>query len=56
MLTLAVNVGVMAVALYAVLGYMALASRRGWSCAGWDAPALDPALLKAIALIFVRTD
>ena len=52
-LTLAVNVAVMAAALYAVLGYMA------WGVpahvqSGWDAPALDPALLKAIALIFVE--
>ena len=52
-LTLAVNVAVMAVALYAVLGYMV------WSApptirAGWDAPGMDPALLKAIFLIFVE--
>ena len=47
MLTLAVNLAVMAVALYAVLAYMA------WGVApeaalAWDAPALDPAMLKAI--------
>src|SRR4029077_16231165 len=51
-LTLAVNVAVMAAALYAVLVYTA------WGVpalvqSGWDAPALDPALLKAIALIFL---
>src|SRR2546425_9453739 len=44
-LTLAVNIGVMAAALYAVLAYMS------WGVAPevakvWDAPALDPALLE----------
>jgi ABC-type transport system involved in multi-copper enzyme maturation permease subunit len=52
-LTLAVNMAVMAVALYAVLAYtswgVAPASR-----AAWDAPALDPALLKAMFLIFAE--
>ena len=52
-LTLAVNVAVMAVALYAVLAYMAWMRRSGARPA-WEAPALDPALLKAIALIFVE--
>jgi ABC-type transport system involved in multi-copper enzyme maturation permease subunit len=52
-LTLAVNIAVMAVALYAVLAYMA------WGVPDtvrsvWDAPALDPALLKAVALIFME--
>jgi ABC-type transport system involved in multi-copper enzyme maturation permease subunit len=52
-LTLAVNVAVMAAATYVVLGYMA------WSVspsvrAAWDTPALDPALLQAVALIFVE--
>jgi ABC-type transport system involved in multi-copper enzyme maturation permease subunit len=52
-LTLVVNVSVMAAALYLVLAYMA------WGVApdvarAWDAPALDPALLKAIALILVE--
>ena len=52
-LTLAVNVSVMAVALYAVLAYMA------WGVPPevrnvWDAPALDPALLEAIGLILVE--
>ncbi|MGB7220411.1 MAG: ABC transporter permease [Vicinamibacterales bacterium] len=51
--TLAINVAVMAVALYAVLLYMS------WGVpqlvqTGWDAPALDPALVKAIGLIFVE--
>jgi ABC-type transport system involved in multi-copper enzyme maturation permease subunit len=52
-LTLAVNVAVMAVALYLVLAYYAAteteAARRAW-----EAPATDPALLKAIALIFLE--
>jgi len=52
-LTLVVNVAVMAVALYLVLAYMR------WGVApeverAWDAPALDPALLKAVYLIFAE--
>jgi ABC-type transport system involved in multi-copper enzyme maturation permease subunit len=52
-LTLAVNVLVMTVAFYAVLMYTA------WGVdpvvqSAWDAPALDPALLKAIGLILVE--
>jgi ABC-type transport system involved in multi-copper enzyme maturation permease subunit len=52
-LTLAVNLAVMAAALYLVLLYMS------WGLPlqvqkGWDAPALDPRLLKAVALIFVE--
>jgi ABC-type transport system involved in multi-copper enzyme maturation permease subunit len=52
-LTLAVNVTVMAAALYAVLAY------SSWGVppetrATWDAPALDPALLKATLLIFAE--
>ena len=52
-LTLAVNVSVMAGALYLVLVYMS----RGVApevAATWDAPALDPALLKAIGLVLVE--
>ncbi len=52
LLTLMVNVVVMTLALYAVLFWLA----RGVPAniqAVWDAPALDPALLKAIALIYV---
>jgi ABC-type transport system involved in multi-copper enzyme maturation permease subunit len=53
MLTLAVNVAIMAGALYAVLVYTSWgvsdASQRAW-----DAPALDPALLKAVALMLVE--
>jgi ABC-type transport system involved in multi-copper enzyme maturation permease subunit len=52
-LTLAVNIAIMALALYAVLAYMAWdvpdAARKAW-----DAPALDPNLLKVVALIFVE--
>ena len=52
-LTLAVNMVVMAAALYAVLGYLA------WGVppdtrAAWDAPALDPALLEALVLILAE--
>ena len=52
-LTLAVNIAVMALALYAVLAYMVWGlppEARGV----WDAPALDPALMKAVLLIFVE--
>jgi ABC-type transport system involved in multi-copper enzyme maturation permease subunit len=52
-LTLVVNLSVMAAALYLVLGYML------WGVPPavrqvWDAPALEPALLVAIFLIFVQ--
>jgi len=51
-LTLAVNISIMTVALYAVLAYM------GWklsaSAMAWEAPALDPALLKAVLLTFLE--
>jgi Cu-processing system permease protein len=52
-LTLAVNIGVMAVALYAVLAYMT------WGLPPearlvWETAPLDPALLKAVLLIFVE--
>lgn len=52
-LTLIVNVAIMAAAQYAVLAYM------GWGASpeiqrSWDAPALDPAILKAIVLILVE--
>ncbi len=52
-LTLAVNVAVMTIALYIVLAYltwMATAEVR----AGWDAPGVDPRMLKAVALMFVE--
>ena len=52
-LTLLVNLTVMAVALYCVLAYI------GWSeteefARSWEAPATDPAMLKAFVLIFVQ--
>ena len=52
-LTLAVNVAVMIVALYAVLAYMTFTESPEFR-AGWDAPGMDPALLKSILLIFVE--
>jgi ABC-type transport system involved in multi-copper enzyme maturation permease subunit len=52
-LTLAVNLAVMAAALYIVLAYMVWKEPPSIR-AGWDAPGLDPALLKAIFLIFIE--
>jgi ABC-type transport system involved in multi-copper enzyme maturation permease subunit len=52
-LTLLVNLSVMTVAYYAVLAITAWAA-GGWFKAGWEAPAVDPALLKAIAMIFLE--
>src|SRR5215218_9850377 len=52
-LTLAVNVSVMTIALYAVLGYLTFTQGRD-ARAGWDAPGVDPRLLIAVALIFVQ--
>jgi ABC-type transport system involved in multi-copper enzyme maturation permease subunit len=52
-LTLAVNVSVMTIAMYVVLGYMTWMETPEFK-AGWDAPGVDPALLKAIVLIFVQ--
>lgn len=53
LLTLAVNLGVMALAMYAVLGYMTWMAAPEFT-AVWDAPGVDPAMLKAIFLIFVE--
>jgi len=52
-LTLAVNVTVMAVAFYIILGYMVW-TEPPTIRAGWDAPGTDPALLKALFLIFIE--
>ncbi|HXW04687.1 MAG TPA: ABC transporter permease [Vicinamibacterales bacterium] len=52
-LTLAVNVSVMTLALYAVLAWMTFTESPEFRAA-WDAPGMDPALLKAIALVFVE--
>ena len=52
-LTLLVNIAIMTAAYYAVLGAMAWAD-GAWFRPHWEAPALDPALLKAIAMIFLQ--
>jgi ABC-type transport system involved in multi-copper enzyme maturation permease subunit len=52
-LTLLVNVGVMTAAYYAVLACMAWVA-GGWFLPGWEAQAVDPALLKAIGMIFLQ--
>ena len=52
-LTLVVNVVIMTLAFYAVLVYTAWGIDPTMQSA-WDAPALDPALLKAIGLILVE--
>jgi ABC-type transport system involved in multi-copper enzyme maturation permease subunit len=52
-LTLAVNVAVMTVALFVVLGYMTYLTEPRLRSA-WDAPGLDPRLLTAILLIFLQ--
>jgi len=52
-LTLLVNIAVMTVAYYAVLAGMAWVL-GGWFLPGWEAPAVDPTLLKAIAMIFLQ--
>lgn len=52
-LTLFVNISVMAVALYGVLAYFSYVSDPTVK-AGWETAALDPALLLATGLIFVE--
>ncbi|HSL20038.1 MAG TPA: ABC transporter permease [Vicinamibacterales bacterium] len=52
-LTLLVNVGIMVAVWYAVLGYMSWVETPQWK-ATWAAPAADPRMLKAVALIFVE--
>jgi ABC-type transport system involved in multi-copper enzyme maturation permease subunit len=52
-LTLTVNLAVMTLALYVVLWYMSSSVPPAVQRA-WDAPGLDPALLKAIGLILVE--
>ena len=51
--TLAVNLAVMALALYAVLAYMAWTTLPELART-WEAPATDPALLVAIGLILLQ--
>jgi hypothetical protein len=52
-MTLAVNLAVMTVALYAVLFYTDLVSNAA-TRASWEAPAVDPRLLMSIILIFAE--
>jgi ABC-type transport system involved in multi-copper enzyme maturation permease subunit len=52
-LTLFVNLTIMTAALYAVLAYMAWVAGPTAALA-WEAPALDPAMLKAVFLTFVE--
>ena len=52
-LTLAVNVAVMTAALFVVLAYMTYTATPEFR-ASWEAPGPDPALLKAIFLIFLE--
>lgn len=52
-LTLAVNLALMSAALYVVLAYMAWVAGP-LAASAWEAPALDPAMLKAIYLTFVE--
>ena len=52
-LTLAVNVAVMAAALYLVLGYMSWVETEEFK-QSWEAPATDPAMLTAIFLVFTQ--
>jgi ABC-type transport system involved in multi-copper enzyme maturation permease subunit len=52
-LTLAVNVAVMTVAFYVVLAYLTWTTAPQFRSA-WDAPGLDPSLMKAIFLIFIE--
>jgi len=53
LLTLLANITVMTVAIYAVLFFLARGIPANVQGA-WDAPAMDPALLKAIALIYLN--
>jgi ABC-type transport system involved in multi-copper enzyme maturation permease subunit len=52
-LTLFVNLLVMTLAFYAVLGYWSL-TEHAWYKGGWDAPGADPNLLKPVFLIFTE--
>ena len=52
-MTLAVNLGVMAIAYYGVLWYMNVTATAG-ARAIWPSPAMDPRLLIAIGLIFAE--
>ena len=53
LLTLLANMAVMTIAIYAVLFFLSRGVPPNIQAA-WDAPAMDPALLKAIALIYLN--
>ena len=53
LLTLLVNLSIMVVAYYAVLGAVAWLD-GSWFRPHWGAPAVDPALLKAVVMIFLQ--
>jgi ABC-type transport system involved in multi-copper enzyme maturation permease subunit len=53
LLTLVVNLAIMVAAYYAVLGAVAWLD-GAWYRPHWGAPAMDPALLKAVAMIFLQ--
>jgi ABC-type transport system involved in multi-copper enzyme maturation permease subunit len=53
LLTLAVNLSIMTVALYAVLAYMAWMLGPD-AAKGWERPAVDPLLARALVLTFVE--
>jgi Cu-processing system permease protein len=52
-LTLLVNIAIMTLAYYVVLGGMAW-SAGGWFLPIWEAPAVDPRLMKAVAMIVLQ--
>jgi ABC-type transport system involved in multi-copper enzyme maturation permease subunit len=52
-LTLAVNLAVMTIAYYAVLAAMAWVA-GSWFKPGWEAPAIDPRLMKAVFMIMLQ--
>jgi len=52
-LTLLVNISIMTLAYYLVLGGMAWMA-GGWHLPIWEAPAMDPRLLKAIVMILLQ--
>jgi ABC-type transport system involved in multi-copper enzyme maturation permease subunit len=52
-LTIAINLAVMAAVWYGVLGYISLTENEVWKRA-WEAPATDPRMLVAVYLIFVQ--
>lgn len=53
LLTVAVNLAVMAAVYYGVLGYMSWSESEAFK-RGWEAPAADPRLLIAVYLVFVQ--